>query len=56
MMMTMTMIIYKQNFKAHEQVLDAKTGAKIQILIVDTRDHLGDLEVERKDKTERYFK
>jgi hypothetical protein len=56
MMMMMTMIIYKQDFNAHEHVLDAKTGAKIQILIVDTRDHFGDLEVERKDKTERYFK
>jgi len=39
-------IVYKQNFNAHGNLLDAKPGEKIQIWIVDTTDHLGDLEVD----------
>lgn len=42
----MMMIVYKQDFNAHKHILDAKTGAKIQICIVDIRDYLGDLEVD----------
>jgi hypothetical protein len=46
MIMIMSMILCKEDFNAHEHLLDTKTGAKIQICIVDTRDHLGDLEVD----------